>query len=71
MKFATLAIVGTAAAHRQHHHHTKSHHGCPIKAMIHAIESLGPQRCGLAPGHEVANMHELRLLAQASVKSWA
>lgn len=74
MKFATLALLGTAAAHRQHHHHghhTKTHHTCPISAMIHWVESQMPQRCGLAPGHEVASMHEARLLAQATFKSWS
>lgn len=73
MKFASLALIGAAAAHPMHHghHHVRRHHTCPIKAFVEWIESFGPHRCGAAPGHEIANMHELRLVAQASVKSWA
>jgi len=39
--------------------------------MIHYIESLGPKRCANAQDSEMTKMHELRLVAQASIKSWS
>ena len=76
MKFAALALVGSAAA-CGHHKCTADHHGMKhhrhhfdfkeaFSTMFHA-----PKRCHLAKGDEMSTLHELRLIAQTSVKSWA